>query len=115
MSVGGCTGVDEVASRAGAGAGAAPCDCCGVIEAETFITRGSSGVSGCGLLALAPGDAVDSPRWRPGNVSCVGPALLQAASASPATSMYVIFMKPDIAKHVPDRDSACALGEGHET
>lgn len=73
ISVGGCTGVDEVASRAGTGCAPACCCCCGEIEADTFITRGSSGVSGCGLLAFAPGEAVDSPSWRPGKVSCVGP------------------------------------------
>lgn len=86
-----------------------------MIEAETFITRGSSGVSGCGLLAFAPGDAVDSPRWRSGNVSWVGPDLLQAATTSPTASICMIFIRPDTAKHVPDRDSARALGESRET
>jgi len=47
MSAGCCTGVDVVASRVGTGCVAPRC-CCGEIEAETFITRGTSGVRGCG-------------------------------------------------------------------
>lgn len=66
MSVAGATGVDDVAvpgACAGAGTGApvARACICGEIVADTFITLGSSGVTGAGLLAFAPGEAVDSP------------------------------------------------------
>ena len=66
MSAGGGTGVDDVAApgacvTGGVGAAVARACCCGVIVADTFITLGSSGVTGAGLLALAPGEAVDSP------------------------------------------------------
>ena len=74
MSVGGVTVVDVVGVRTGAGAtGAAAACCCGEIAAETFMTRGSSEVTGAGLLGSSPGDFRDSPSCGLGNVSCFGP------------------------------------------
>ena len=76
ISVGGVTDVDVVGVRTGGGctgaALAAAC-CCGVIAAETFMTLGSSDVTGVGLLASEPGDFRDSPSCGDGNVSCFGP------------------------------------------
>ena len=69
-----------------------------MIDADTFITRGSSGVTGAGLLASEPEDFVDLPRCRSnGNVSCLGALLLQAAS----TTSHVTFILHEVAKPMP--------------
>lgn len=144
MSVGGGTGVDEVDVEgagvgvvvgagtgrgtvvtgavagpvAGAADGGGAASGRGEMLAETFITRGSSGVIGAGLLGFEPGDAVDSPSCGPGSVSCCGCFVRQhpavAASVRP-TKKCVILMRLRGANLVPSRRRALTLGESDET
>lgn len=104
------SGADVVA---GIGVCAAACAWAGEMPAEMFITRGSSGVTGCGLLGFAPGDAVDSPSWRPGKVSVFRP-LLFAHAANITRAATSFFMPTCVANSVPPRRRAPALGEDEE-